>query len=185
MNEKQMFFEKMKDMTGKDEEEIAKIYLDSHLDKHSDVRLLFMENLNLSYGFANTLAHYVAKTDGASLSEGKSMDQVLDEIYVGEKAKFRRIHEAIMNEISKFGEFEIIPKKGYVSLKQKRQFAMIGPKTNSRMEIGMNGKDIKGNHRLEEQPKGSMCQYIVKITSEDGINQELIHWLNEAYLQSK
>jgi len=42
------------------------------------------------------------------------------------KAALRPIHDAFIAEIGKFGEFEIAPKKGYVSLRRKKQFAMIG-----------------------------------------------------------
>ncbi len=185
MDEKQTFFKKITEMTGKNEREIYQMYLDSHFEKHSEIRTFFIEKLELSYGFANTLAHYVSKTDGTSLSEGKTMDELLDEIYSKDKAKFRPIHEELISEIKKFGDFEMIPKKGYMSLKQKRQFAMIGPKTNNRMEIGINGKNLKSSQRLEEQPKGSMCQYIVKITDLKDVDQELIGWLYEAYQQSK
>lgn len=185
MDEKTIFFEKIKEMTGKKESEIRKMYLDSLLEKHSDIRTLFINQLGLSYGFANTLAHYVMKTDGASLAEGKTINQVLDEIYSGEKAKFRAVHDIIMKEIEKFGGFEIIPKKGYVSLKQKKQFAMIGPKTNSRMEIGINIKKVIQNPHFEEQPKGSMCQYVFKLTDINDLSNDLFYWLKEAYEESK
>lgn len=184
MDERANFFEKMKEMTGKNETEIYEIYSKSKLEKHSDVRNLFADQLCLSYGFANTLTHYVMKSDGSSIADGKTLHQVLDEIYSGEKAKFRVIHDCLMNEIKNFGEFEVVPKKGYVSLKCKKQFAMIGPKTNSRMEVGINAKNLLSHGRLEEQPKGSMCQYIVKITELNDVNSELILWIKEAYQQS-
>ena len=100
---------------------------------------------------------YILQSDGQRLAEGKSDDQVLDEIYSGAKAPMRSIHEKLMKEISKFGDFEIAPKMGYVSLRRKKQFAMIGPKTNTRFEVGINARDLKKNARLLEQPKGSMC----------------------------
>ena len=48
------------------------------------------------------------------------------------------------------------------------------------MEIGINLKEHFGTARLKEQPKGSMCQFIVKIESLDEVDTELISWLQEA-----
>ncbi len=87
--------------------------------------------------------------------------------------------------IETFGDFEVLPKKGYISLKRKKQFAMIGPKTNCRVEVGINAKDLVTHERLEEQPKGSMCQYIVKLKDLNDVDSELISWIKEAYEQSK
>ena len=42
-----------------------------------------------------------------------------------------------MEVIDQFGEFEIAPKKGYVSLRRKRQFAMLGPATNPAWSWGL------------------------------------------------
>lgn len=86
-----------------------------------------------------------------------------------------------MKHINKFGDFEILPKKGYVSLRRKKQFAMIGPKTNTRFEVGINAKDFKQNKRLLVQPKGSMCNYIVNLTDAKEVDTELVAWLKSAF----
>jgi hypothetical protein len=109
------------------------------------------------------------------------MDAVLDEIYTGPKAAQRPIHEKLMKEIVKFGEFEIVPKKGYVSLRRKKQFAMLGPKTNTLFEVGLNVKDLKKNARLLEQPKGSMCNYIVQLKDAGEVDAQLIAWVKSAF----
>ena len=106
---------------------------------------------------------------------------MLDEIYTGAKAGMRSIHDELMKQIVKFGEFEILPKKGYVSLRRKKQFAMIGPKTNTRFEVGINAKDFTKNTRLLEQPKGSMCNYIVNVSNAQEVDSELIAWIKSAY----
>jgi len=79
----------------------------------------------------------------------------------------------------------LFQKKGYLSLKCKRQFMMIGPKTNTRIEIGINIKDELNNELFIPQPKGSMCQYIVKISNIEDVNDEIINVLRLAYNQSK
>ena len=167
--------------TGKSLAELATIVHNSGLTKHGEIRDMLKQKLGLGHGDANTLVHVVLKSDGTRASEGKSEDAVLDEIYSDAKAGFRPIHEKLMKEIGKFGEFEVTPKKGYVSLRRKKQFAMLGPKTNTRFEVGINARDFKKNARLLEQPKGSMCNYIVSLTDVKDVDSELIAWIKSAY----
>ena len=167
--------------TGKTLAELSTIAKKSGLAKHGELRDMFKEKLGLGHGDANALVHAIFASDGTRAADGKSGDAILDEIYSGAKAGFRVIHEKLMNEINTFGEFEIVPKKGYVSLRRKKQFAMIGPKTNSRFEVGINAKDLKKNARLLEQPKGSMCNYIVNVSDAQEVNSELIGWIKSAF----
>jgi len=167
--------------TGMSLKELAVLVKESGLSKHGEVRDMFKEKLELGHGDANTLVHAIFESDGTRAAQGKSEDAVLDEIYSGAKAGFRPIHEILVKYINMFGEFETVPKKGYVSLRRKKQFAMIGPKTNTRFEVGINAKDFKKNARLAEQPKGSMCNYIVSLTDAQGVDSELIAWIKSAY----
>lgn len=167
--------------TGKSLDELAAIIRKSGLTKHGEIRDYLKRELGLGHGDANTLVHVVLQSDGQRAAEGKSQDAVLDEIYSGPKAHMRPIHEKLMKEINKFGEFEVVPKKGYVSLRRKKQFAMIGPKTNTRFEVGINAKDFKKNARLLEQPKGSMCNYIVNVSDAKEVDSDLVAWIKSAY----
>jgi len=167
--------------TGKTLAELSTIAKKSGLAKHGELRDMFKEKLGLGHGDANALVHAIFESDGTRAADGKSGDAILDEIYSGAKAGFRPIHEKLMKEINTFGEFEIVPKKGYVSLRRKKQFAMIGPKTNTRFEVGINAKDLKKNARLLEQPKGSMCNYIVNVSDTQEVNSELIGWIKSAF----
>jgi hypothetical protein len=170
--------------TGMSLAQLSTFIKKSGLSKHGEIRDMLKEKLGLGHGDANTLVHVVLQSDGTRAAEGKSTDAVLDEIYQGPKAGFRPIHEKLMKEITRFGEFEIAPKKGYVSLRRKKQFAMIGPKTNTRFEVGINAKDFKKNARLLEQPKGSMCNYIVQMTDAKEVDAELIAWIKSAFEQA-
>ena len=167
--------------TGKSLDELAAIIHRSGLTKHGEIRDYLKRELGLGHGDANALVHAVLKSDGQRAAEGKSEDSVLDEIYTGAKAGFRPIHEKLVAEIDKFGEYEVAPKKGYVSLRRKKQFAMIGPRTNTRFEVGINARDFKKSPRLLEQPKGSMCNYIVNLTDAKEVDAELVAWLRAAY----
>lgn len=167
--------------TGKSLEELAAIVRKSGLTKHGEIRDYLKRELGLGHGDANTLVHTILQSDGQRAAEGKSEDALLDEIYAGAKAHMRPIHERLMKEISKFGELEVVPKKGYVSLRRKKQFVMIGPKTNTRFEVGINARDLKKNPRLLEQPKGSMCNYIVNVTDIREVDSELVAWIKSAY----
>ena len=173
--------ENIQKKTGKSLAELTVVAQQSGLTKHGELRDMFKEKFGLGHGDANALVHAIFKSDGTRAADGKSSDTVLDEIYVGAKAAQRPIHKALMKHISKLGDFEIVPKKGYVSLRRKKQFVMIGPETNTRFEVGINAKDLKKSPRLVEQPKGSMCNYIVALTDASEVDAELIGWVKSAY----
>jgi len=169
--------------TGKSLEELGRIVVHSGLTKHSEIRSMLQEKLGLGYGDANSLVHFALKSDGTRAAEAKgaSGDQILDEIYAGPKAGLRPIHDKLIKAINKFGEYETVPKKGYVSLRRKKQFAMIGPGTKNRLEVGLNMKGLAGTERLLAQPAGGMCQYKVFLSSAGDADAELIAWLKQAY----
>ena len=169
--------------TGKSLAELTVIIQQSGLSKHGEIRAMLQKELGLGYGDANTLVHVALQSDGERAAEAKglSQDQVLDEIYTGAKAGLRPIHDQLMEAIRAFGEFEVAPKKGYVSLRRKKQFAMIGPATNTRVEVGLNIKNLAPNERLVEVPPGGMCNYKVKLAQAGEVNGELITWLRQAY----
>ncbi len=169
--------------TGRTLEQLDEVLRKSGLRKHGELRDFAKRELGLGHGDANTLVHTVLKSDGASAAAatGASTDDVLAEIYGGVKAALRPIHDAFMAEIGKFGEFESAPKKGYVSLRRKKQFAMIGPGTKTRVDIGINMKGVKGTDRLVELPPGGMCQYRVAVTDAREVDQDLIGWVKQAY----
>ena len=167
--------------TGKTLAELATFVQNSGLSKHGEIREMLKLEFGLGHGVANTLTQYVLKSDGERAAQGKTDEQVLDEIYSGPKAHLLPIHNRFMDSIRAFGEFEIAPKKGYISLRRKKQFAMIGPATNSRVEVGINHKSLDDNPRLIEQPVGSMCHFKVKVTQADEVDQGLINWLKQAY----
>jgi hypothetical protein len=142
---------------------------------------MLKSDLGMGHGDANVLVHFALQSDGGSQAAGKPEQAVLDEIYAGPKASLRPIHEAFMQAIEGFGAFEVAPKKAYVSLRRKKQFAMIGPATNSRVEVGLNMKGVEGGDRLLAQPPGGMCQYKVKLTRADEVDAELLAWVREAF----
>ena len=58
---------------------------------------------------------------------------------------------------------------------------MVGPATNTRIEVGLNMKDVPATDRLLLLPPGGMCQYKVKVTTIEEADQELIAWIRQAY----
>jgi hypothetical protein len=169
--------------TGKTLAQLTKIVKGSGLAKHGELVAMLKRDHGMGHGDANTLVHIALKSDGtsAAAAAGKSTGEVLDDIYTGPKAALRPVHDALMAAIEKFGPFEIAPKKGYVSLRGKKQFAMIGPATNSQVEVGLNMKGVKGGGRLVEQKPGGMCQYKVRLASAGEVDKELIGWIRQAY----
>ncbi len=169
--------------TGQTMAETAILIAESGMKKHGEIRAMLMEKFGLGYGDANSLTHFALQSDGTSAAEAKGMttEEAPDEIYTGKKELLRPIHDRLMEAISPFGTFEIAPKKGYISLRRKKQFATIGPATNTVVEVGLNMKGIEGTERLLVQPAGGMCNYKVRLRDPNEVDAELIAWIRQAY----
>lgn len=163
--------------TGETLAQLRAVILDSGLIKHGEVRTMLMQRYSLGHGDANTLAH-AAKAEPA---QAASDDDALDAIYSGKKAELRPLHDLVMAQIAKFGEFEIAPKKTYLSLRRKKQFATVGPATQTQVEVGLNAKALPADSRLKALAPGGMCQYAVRISSAAEIDATLAGWLRAAY----
>ena len=162
--------------TGQTLAQLRAVIAQSGLAKHGEVRTMLIERFGLGHGDANALAH-AAKAEPAAAAG----DDPLDAIYTGTKAGLRPLHEQVMAKIKGFGAFELAPKKSYVSLRRKKQFAMLGPATQSQLELGLNVRSLPADARLKAMPTGGMCQYTVRLSNASDVDAKLIGWLHAAF----
>ncbi len=170
--------------SGKTLEALFEVIRESKLSRHAEIREMLQSELNMGYGDANTLAQTYLKTleqESKQISDSGIEANPLDEIYSGNQASLRPIHEKLMVTLETFGPFESIPKKGYLSLRRKKQFAMVGPGSKSRLEVGLNMKGVGETPRLAAMPPGGMCQYKVWLKNLEDVDDELFTWLRQAY----
>ena len=79
-------------------------------------------------------------------------------------------------------DVEIAPKKASVSLRRKKQFALITPATKTRIDLGIALKGFEPTARLEAY--NAMCSHRVRLESADDFDEEAKDWLREAYSRS-
>ena len=159
--------------TGQSLAQVRAVIAQSGLSKHGEVRAMLIERFGLGYGDANALVHAANATPAAA--------DPIDAIFSGAKAALRPLHEQLMARIGEFGEFEIAPKKSYLSLRRRKQFAMLGPATQTQIEVGLNAKDLAADPRLKVLPPGGMCPYALRLSTPSEIDAQLIGWLRAAF----
>jgi len=165
--------------TGKTLEQWIEIVKSENFRKHGDIIRFLKEKHNFTHGFANMVAMKARGTDAGSVEDKNAL---IEKQYKG-KEHFRPLYDRLMNEIGKFGpDVEIAPKIAYVSLRRKKQFAILQPATKTRFEIGINLKGEKPKGKLEEiKTANAMCSHKINIADENDIDNEVIDWLNLAY----
>ena len=173
--------------TGKTIAELLAAVAASGLAKHGQRRSWLMEQYKLGYGDANTVALFVDKPvpdlSGAAPATLPAVpaDDALDVLYAGAKAQLRPLHEQVMQAVAALGPCELAPKKTYISLRRKKQFAMLGPATKDRIELGLNARSLPPHPRLKAMPPGGMCPYTVRLGAADEVDDTLVGWLRAAY----
>jgi hypothetical protein len=88
-----------------------------------------------------------------------------------------------MTAITGLGDdVQLAPKKGYVSLRRRKQFAMLQPSSAGRIDVGLILPGAPAQGRLEPAAGfNALFTHRVRVSRLADIDAELIAWLSRAY----
>jgi hypothetical protein len=152
----------------------------SGLTKHTEVVAMLKGDHGLAHGAAHRVSLLARqRTDAGAAAPADPADA----LYAGAKAGLRPLHDALLGEIRALGAFDIAPKKGYLSLRRRKQFAMVQPSASSRIDLGLIlPATTPTAGRLESAAKfNPLFTHRVRITVATDLDNELRGWLATAY----
>jgi hypothetical protein len=158
--------------TGRTLAEWITLVEETGLKKHVKIMNFLKKDHGVTHGFANLISAKVRDT-------GEEVDLVAVQ-YEGAKAALKPLYDAILAYALSLGDdVEVSPKKTSVSLRRKKQFALITPATKTRIDLGLalKGEDAAG--RLESY--NAMCSHRVRLQTEADFDDEVKAWMAEAY----
>lgn len=175
----QTMIDNLEKNTGKSLDQWVAIVKKEDIKKHGVIVKFLKTEHDFTHGFANLVAHKALKSDAGSAS---GTDELIDKQYKG-KEHFLPLYQRLSSEIKAIGsDVEFAPKNAYVSVKRKKQFAMLIPATKTRYEIGINLKGHPADGILEIDTKtNGMCSHKIHLTEEKEITPEVINWIKTAY----
>lgn len=164
--------------TGKTLEQWTHIVKSQNFAKHGEILNFLKETHGLTHGFANLIA---LKAKGSDSGSANDPDDLITKQYQG-KEHFKPMYDKLISEIQTYGnDIEIAPKNTYVSLRRKKQFAILNPVTKTRFEIGINLKGQEPKGKLEAEKPNSMCSHKINISDINEIDKEVFDWILTAY----
>lgn len=172
----------LEEKTGKKIEEWISIARNCGLEKHGEIVNHLKTEHGLGHGYANLIVHHAKQSHAGA--ESNEVDWIAEQ-YKG-KDVLREWFDKIMAGVTTFGnDVEVAPKKAYVSLRRKKQFAIIQPSTKTRLDLGLNMKGVEPSGPLEVAGSwNSMCTHRVKVENPAMIGSQLFAWIQQAYEQA-
>jgi len=174
----QTMIENLHKNTGKTLVQWVDIVNSQSISKHGEIVKFLKETHGLTHGFANLIA---LKAKGSDAGSVDNQDDLITKQYQG-KAHLKPIYDMLISEIQAFGkDIEIAPKNTYVSLRRKKQFAILNPATNTRFEIGINLKGQEPKGKLVAEKPNSMCSHKINLADIIDMDKEVLEWIKKAY----
>jgi predicted transport protein len=170
--------EKLKEKTGHSLEEWKVIISEQKVSKHGEIVKFLKETHGVTHGYASEIALKALGSDADSTTD---TDALIVTQYTG-KEHLKPMYDLLISRIKEFGgEFEIAPKKTYVSLKRKKQFVLLNPASKTRFEIGFNMKGVEPEGKLEAEKPNGICSHKINLSNIDEIDEEVIGWIKMAF----
>ena len=144
----------------------------SGLTRHPEVVAM----LKARYGMTHGAAHRVSLVARERLAEPDRRASAP----VPEPA--RGVYDEAMRAVAALGgDVELAPKKGYVSLRRRKQFAMLQPGAHG-VSLGLILPGVEPAGRLEPAAGwNALFTHRVRLTSREEVDVEVRAWLREAY----
>lgn len=165
--------------TGKTLDEWVAIVKAKNFTKHGEYLTYLKTEHGMTHGYANFVAHKARQSDAASFDA----EDLVALQYSKGKEHLRPIHDRLIEVVSGFGDdVEVVPKKSSVSIRRKKQFALVQPSTKTRIDLGIKLRNTPVGERLENSgPFGTMCTHRVRLTEVSEVDDEVVDWLRLAY----
>lgn len=164
--------------TGKSLDQWIAVARASGQAKHGQLVAWLKAEQGLTHGYANLVAHKTFASDAGSSGD----DDLMAAMFAGPKAAMKPAYEKAAAFAQGLDGVEFAPKKGYVSLRRSKQFALLQPSTKDRLDVGLVLKGVEPTGRLEAAGSwNAMVTHRVRVASVDEVDAELEGWLRQAW----
>lgn len=93
-----------------------------------------------------------------------------------------KIYERLIDQLQKFGQLKIEPKKTSIHLGNRFGFAGVYTRqTYINLEVHLNYKLTSKRVTKVEQASANRFHHTIRLTTEKEVDKELLNWLREAY----
>jgi len=165
---------------GRPIEEWIELIRASGLTRHNEVVAMLKAEHGMTHGAAHRVSLVARQADAGGPPDPGSDPAA--QLYAGKRAALLPVHERLMAEVRALGDdVELAPKSGYVSLRRRKEFAMIQPGA-AHVNLGHIVKDVAPAGRLESAAGfNALFTHRVRIGAPADVDEELAGWLREAY----
>jgi predicted transport protein len=170
----------LKERTGKSLDDWLEIAASTGKSKHGEILAVLKKEHGLTHGYANLVARRFLQAENDEPTSGEGL---VGALFAGAKGGLRPLYDAVIAVAESFGpDVEVDPKKTYVSLRRKKQFALVVPSTAKRLDLGLNLKGVEPAGRLEASGSfNAMCTHRVRLESKADFDVKVIAWMKRAY----
>ncbi len=145
--------------------------------------MALVNHLKTEHGIGHGYANMVVHAANASSSLSQDDDMLVEAAFEGARAHWRPLYDRLTRLVQRFGDdVELSPKKGYVSLRRKKQFALLQPSTKDRFDIGLALKGEEPAGKLELAGSwNAMVSHRVRLAADGEAGDDVARWLRAAY----
>lgn len=144
---------------------------------HGQMVALLKSEYGLTHGNANLIAHKVRE----ALAGGPPpAADLLEAQYRGAKAGLRPVYDRLIAIASGLGpDVAVVVQKTGVSLRRRRQFALVQAPSAQRVQLGLNLSITPDDPRVVEAT--GMCTHRVDLRALQSVDDAVARWLAQAY----